>query len=60
MCSPAPVVLHNLEGSGRQSLPRAKRESIRLITKLRRWLTGWKQTLIAELASLGSAREGFL
>ena len=60
MCSPAPVVLHNLEGSSQQSVPHAGREPVGVITKLRRWLAGWKQTLIAELASLGSPREVFL
>lgn len=27
--------------------------------RLSQWLLGWKQTLIAELASLGSPKEGF-
>lgn len=29
------------------------------LSQANQWLLGWKQTLIAELASLGSPREGF-
>jgi hypothetical protein len=66
MCSPAPVLLHDLEHAGTQSAPPAEQsapiatESNSLRVKLRTWLAGWKQTLIAELASLGSPKEGFL
>jgi hypothetical protein len=66
MCSPAPVVLR---GPDRLSLPPATKPSEpaqtvnhgnTVRTRLQSWLAGWKQTLIAELASLGSPREGFL
>jgi hypothetical protein len=65
MCSPAPV-LHEPE---RPSLPPAAplaqpvlpaSQSNTLRSKLQSWLAGWKQTVIAELASLGSPKEGFL
>lgn len=65
MCSPAPVVLHEAELTRRESelaVRAPTRKAGRpnsLRHKLQNWLMGWKQTLIAELASLGSAKEGF-
>ena len=65
MCSAAPV----LSELNRPSLPPAAEpsqplattiQSNPLRTKLQSWLAGWKQTVIAELASLGSPKEGFL
>ena len=66
MCSPAPVVLHSLDHPGVQGVPESSRpdaaakQSNTLRKKLQNWLAAWKQTLIAELASLGSPKEGFL
>lgn len=66
MCSPAPVVLDGLERTGlppaidySQPVVAANQTST-IRTRLQNWLAGWKQTLIAELASMGSPREGFL
>ena len=66
MCSPAPVVLHSLEHPSVQAAAEslrpvaAAKQSNTLRKKLQNWLAAWKQTLIAELASLGSPKEGFL
>jgi hypothetical protein len=66
MCSPAQVVLKLPERSALKAVadvcqpaPVVK-ESNSPRAKLQNWLAGWKLTLIAELASLGSPREGFL
>jgi hypothetical protein len=60
MCTPAPVipaVLH-AEPVALRSSPAPVPMSLR--QRLKQWIVGWKQSLIAELACLGQPREGFL
>jgi hypothetical protein len=62
MCSPATVVSSDVQVhplSTKQPDAIAVRAPLSLRDRLGRWLLGWKQTLIAELASLGSPKEGF-
>jgi hypothetical protein len=62
MCSPATVVSSDAEirpVSRQQPNAGAVRAPLSLREKFSRWLLGWKQALIAELASLGSPKEGF-
>ena len=66
MCSPAPVVLDALDqpiltaaSESSQEVPTVSKSNS-LGSRLQSWLAGWKQTLIAELASIGSPKEGFL
>lgn len=62
MCSPATVVSPDAQVdvvSNHRPDVGAVRAPLSLQQRLRRWLLAWKQTLIAELASLGSPREGF-
>ena len=65
MCSAAPVLCEldrpSLPSVAEPSQPVASaNQSNTLQVRLQSWLAGWKQTVIAELASLGSPKEGFL
>ncbi|MCI0348699.1 MAG: hypothetical protein L0Z53_04675 [Acidobacteriales bacterium] len=65
MSAPAPVAIHELEApettiGSTELKSSAGRQPDSLRRKLFKWLQGWKQTVIAELASLGSPKEGFL
>ena len=62
MCSPATVVASDAQVrqvSTQQPSAGAVCAPLSLREKFSRWLLGWKQALIAELASLGSPKEGF-
>lgn len=66
MCSPAPVISQDLQLLRIEPQPRPFRRTaavVKLISfqqELQRWLSGWKQALIAEVAALGLPKEGFL
>jgi hypothetical protein len=66
MCSPAPVISQDLQLLHIEPQPRAPRHRpaafklTSLQQELQHWLSGWKQTLIAEVAALGLPKEGFL
>lgn len=66
MCSPAPVMSQELQLPRIEPQPPAFRRSaavVRLTSlqqEVQHWLSGWKQTLIAEVVALGLPKEGFL
>jgi hypothetical protein len=65
MCAPAVVASCEVEvrkasfeqPAAPSPAPRAARLSV--LKRIKRWLSGWKQTLMAELAAMGSPKEGF-
>jgi hypothetical protein len=62
MCSPAAIISSDVRitrVSTQQYKFGAVRASLSLREKFSRWLLGWKQALIGELAALGSPKEGF-